>query len=191
MTVSGFSISHITGSAASVWPTVRIVGSLSCGRNCTASYPFLPRLYGSPCQVRNAALIGSNAGKPFKNGAAPRTDVGTLPQCQAFSAMEMNRPASDSNSSRYAWPKRLGLGFETASSAETLRKEGASVRTPGRASATRVSHVGWNRSSVERPPMKLEDGSNPSGGALKVLCSFWNTPLKFNHPVVPRSSRPD
>src|SRR5258705_7244382 len=166
MTVSGFSISHITGSAASVWRTVRIVGSISCGGNCTASYPFLPRLYGSPCQVRNAALIGSNAGKPFKNGAAPRPDVGTLPQCQAFSAMEMNRPASDSNSSRYAWPKRLGLGFETASSAEMFIKEGASVRTPGSASANRVSQVGWKRSSVESPPMKLDDGQNPGGGGV-------------------------
>ena len=120
-------------------------------------------------------------------GSAPRGDVGMLPQCQAFSASAMKRPASVSNSSRYAWPNRLGLGLESATSAEMLRKEGASVRTPGSASASRVSHPGWKRSSVESPPMKLDDGSKPSGGRVKVLCSFWNIPVKLTWPAAPRS----
>src|SRR2546426_5112813 len=64
-----------------------------------------------------------------------------------------------------------------ATSADTFRNEGASLWTPGRAFTARVRNCGWKCSSVETPPMKLDDGSKPSGGRVKALCSFWNRPV--------------
>ncbi len=51
----------------------------------------------------------------------------------------------------------------------------------------RVSHSGWKRSWVDTPPMKPDDGSNPSGGRVNVLCSLWKMPSRFTCPVAPRS----
>ena len=136
-------------------------------KNCTGRPS---RCTGRLCQVRNAASRGLNAPK-IPNGSAPRAVVGMLPQCQAVSFSVMNRPPSASNSSTYACPSGFGEGLETAISPATLRNDGASVWTPGRASTARVSQPGWKLSRVESPPMKIADGSRPNGGRVKALCS--------------------
>ena len=184
-TVSGLRVNHKMGSADCAWPTSRICGSICCGRNWTG----VPSgLRGRFCHVSATAFAGSNpvAGE-IPNASAPRAVVGMLPQCQLFSASERKRPASASNSSMYAWPSWFGDGRDMATSADTLRNEGASVWTPGRAFTTRVRKCGWKCSSVETPPMKLEDGSEPSGGRVKALCSFWNKPVNVTLPRWPRS----
>src|SRR5437773_3614121 len=79
------------------------------------------------------------------------------------------------------------LPISSPTSPEMASDDSASVRTPGRKSAKRVSHPGWKWSCVDTPPMKLDDGSNPSGGRLNELCSFWNRPVKLTCPTVPRS----
>src|SRR2546426_3532337 len=78
-----------------------------------------------------------------------------------------------------------------ATSADTFRNEGASLWTPGRAFTARVRNCGWKCSSVETPPMKLDDGSKPSGGRVKALCSFWNRPVNVTLPrgPVPEGAR--
>ena len=137
--------------------------------------------------MRNAALVESNVAAANPNASAPRVVVGTLPQCQVLSASEMKRPASPSKSSTVACPSGFGLGCERATSAETLREEGASVWIPGSRLSARVSHCGWKCSSVLAPPMKLDEGSRPSGGRVKTLCCFWNSPAKLISPRSPRS----
>ncbi len=182
--VSGLSISHSTGSAFCDWPTSLMVGSISCDRNWIGTRPRPGTLlYGKLCQVSAAALAMSNS----PTIPAPRDVDGRLPQCHWFSASDTKRPPSDSNSSTYACPNALGLGFETAISPAMFRNDGASVWTPGIASITRVMPSGCRCSSVDRPPMKLEEGSKPSGGRVNVLCCFWNRPVRFTCPSDPRS----
>ena len=64
-------------------------------------------------------------------------------------------------------------------------KDGASPCIPGIFEIASVSQVGWNRSSVLIPPMKLEDGSEPRGGRVKGLCWLWKMPVRSTRPVVP------
>ena len=85
----------------------------------------------------------------------------------------------------------MGDGFESASSPFTLSADGTLVWTPGSAFMNRVSHSGWKRSCVDIPPMKPDDGSNPSGGRVNVLCSLWKMPSRFTCPTAPRSYRAD
>src|SRR5256884_2431609 len=134
-----------------------------------------------------AAFAGEKPDGSMPNGWAPRAVVGTLPQCQLFSEGEGGPPASASNSSTYAWPAWFGLGRDVATSAEMLSSDGTSVWMPGRALSARVTNSGWKCSSVLTPPMKLDDGSKPSGGRVNALCSFWNKPVKLTVPRCPRS----
>ena len=167
-TVSGFRLSQSTGSADCACPTTRMVGSICCGRNWIG-WP--RKSIGRLCQVRAAAALRSNPAGEMPNASTPRAVVGMLPHCQLFSASDRKRPASASNSSTYAWPAWFGLGRDIANSAETLRSDGASVWIPGRTFSARVTTSGWKCSSVLTPPMKLEDGSKPSGGRVNALCS--------------------
>src|SRR5439155_3874321 len=129
---------------------------------------------GRLCQVRNPASRGSNP-PATPNAVAPRSVVGMLPQCQAVSFKEMNRPPSDSTSSSYACPSGLGDGLDIAISPAMLRNDGASVCTPGSALTACVTQAGWQLKRVGMPPMKLAEGSRPSGGRVKALCSLWNS----------------
>src|SRR5690242_16587583 len=79
--VSGLSISHSTGSADCACPTSTIVGSMSREKNCTG-LPFWSS--GSDCQVSGTASSVSNPVTGIWNAVAPRLELGTLPQCQAF-----------------------------------------------------------------------------------------------------------
>ena len=177
-------MSHSTGSADCPWPTRRIVGSICCGRNCIGR----PEAsYGRFCHVSAAASGGAKPPGAIPNGSAPRAVVGMLPHCQLCSASDRNRPASPSNSSRYAWPAGLAPGRDIAISAETFRNEGALVWTPGSLSSARVIHAGRKCSSVLTPAMKLDAGSEPSGGRVKALCSRWKRPVKLMVPRAPRS----
>jgi hypothetical protein len=79
----------------------------------------------------------------------------------------------------------LGVGFEYATSPATVRNEPPAA--PGRPERAREIHCGSNRRSAERPPMKLEEGSKPSGGRVNADRSRWNSDVKLTDPRSPRS----
>src|SRR2546427_7276285 len=113
-------MSHSTGSADCPWPTRRIVGSICCGRNCIGR----PEAsYGRFCHVSAAASGEAKPPGAIPNDSAPRAVVGMLPQCQLCSASDRNRPASPSNSSRYAWPAGLGPGRRSEEHTSELQSQ--------------------------------------------------------------------
>ena len=105
-------------------PATRMSVSMSCGTE-------LQRLCRSGpgtrfCQVRATA---SSRSKPPANpmSSSPSGCWGRLPNSHWLSPQAHVTPASPSNSSRYAWPERLGSGLVNAYSALTSSRDGAAA----------------------------------------------------------------
>ena len=96
-------------------------------------------------------------------------------------------PPSSSNVSTQAMPSWLGEGRDVASSASSVTSDGAWVWTSGRLFRSRVSPIGSKRKFPEIPPMKLDCGSKPRVGRVKVVFCCCSSPSAVTEPWSPRS----